>query len=196
MLKRVMLFGLLGAVAVALVACAPPPEPPAVEEEPAPPPPPPPPVYELTEVDIIAEEPEFTSRNIAILGVKVGDVTNDVGDLLGDIDNTITLEDDYKTAYQGGGLVVYTFKLTGIARRIEITAFLEEDLVAAPLQDWLDDGDVDQMRELMGEEEGKEEFPDNDNATEYVYDSRGIRFVTYDVDGFLIHAIRFSEYRD
>ena len=196
MLKRVMLCGLLGVAVVALVACAPPPEPAAVEEEPAPPPPPPPPVYELTEVDIIAEEPQFTSRNIAILGVKVGDVTNEVGDLLGDIDNTITLEDDYKTAYQGGGLVVYTFKLTGVARRIEITAFLEEDLVAAPLQDWLDDGDVDQMRELMGEEEGKEEFPDNDNATEYVYDSRGIRFISYDVDGFLIHAIRFSEYRD
>ena len=41
MLKRVMLFGLLGVMTLAVVACAPPPEPPPAEEEEAAPPPPP-----------------------------------------------------------------------------------------------------------------------------------------------------------
>lgn len=193
MLKQMALLGFLSILAVGMVACAPPPEP-VAEEEP-PPPPPPPPVYELTEVDIAAEEPDFTSRNISVLGVKVGDRTNDVGEALGDIANTQTDVEDYITAYQDGGLVLYTFKLTGRARRIEITSLFDEDLVATPLQDWLDDGDVDQLRELMGPEESIEELPDS-NATAYIYDARGIRFIQYDVSGTTVNAIRFSEYFD
>ena len=197
MLKQMVLFGFLSILAmglsVGIVACAPPPEP-VVEEE-APPPPPPPPVFELTEVDLTDEEPDFTSRNVSVLGVKVGDRTNDVGDVLGDIANTQTDVDDYITAYQDGGVVIYTFKLTGAARRIEITSLFSEDLVAVGLQDWLDDGDVDGLRELMGPEESIEENPDSD-ATEYVYDSRGIRFIQYDLSGTEVNAIRFSEFFD
>ncbi len=194
MLKQMALLGFLSILAVGMVACGPPPEP-VVEEEPPPPPPPPPPVYELTEVDLIAEEPDFTSRNISVLGVEVGDRTNDVGDVLGEIANTRTDVDDYITAYQDGGIVVYTFKLTGAARRIEITSLFDEDLVAAPLQNWLDDGDLDQLRELMGPEESIEELPDSD-ATEYAYDARGLRFIQYDVSGTEVNAIRFSEFFD
>ena len=193
MLKQMALLGFLGVLAVGMVACAPPPEP-VAEEEP-PPPPPPPPVYELTEVDLAAEEPDFTSRNISVLGVKVGDRTNDVGEALGDIANTRTDVDDYITAYQGGGVVIYTFKLTGAARRIEITSLFDDAIVTSGLQDWLDDGDLDQLRELMGPEESIEELPDSD-ATEYVYDARGMRFIQYDLSGTEINAIRFSEFFD
>ena len=193
MLKQMALLGFLSILAVGMVACAPPPEP-VAEEEPPPPPPPPPPVFELTEVDLIAEEPEFTSRNISVLGVEVGAVTNDI-ETLGDIDNTRNDIDDYIIAYQGGGVVLYSFKLTGQARRIEITSLFGEDLVSQPLQDWLDDGDLDQMRELMGPEETIEELADSD-AIEYSYDARGIRFIQYDLSGTEINAIRFSEFFD
>jgi hypothetical protein len=194
MLKQMALLGFLSILAVGMVACGPAPEP-VAEEEPPPPPPPPPPVYELTEVDLATEAPDFTSRNVSVLGVKVGDRTNDVGDVLGEIANTQTDVDDYITAYQGGGVVVYTFKLTGAARRIEITSLFDDDLASPPLQDWLDDGDVDQLRELMGPEESIEELPDS-NATAYVYDARGVRFIQYDVSGTEVNAIRFSEFFD
>lgn len=193
MLKQMALLGFLSILAVGMVACAPPPEP-VAEEEPPPPPPPPPPVFELTEVDLIAEVPEFTSRNISVLGVEVGAVTNDI-ETLGEIDNTRNDVDDYIIAYQGGGVVLYSFKLTGQARRIEVTSLFAEDLVSQPLQDWLDDGDLDQMREFMGPEETVDDLADSD-AIEYSYDARGIRFIQYDLSGTEINAIRFSEFFD
>ena len=193
MLKRVMLFGLVGAMSLAMVACGPAPEAPAAEEaEAAPPPPPPPPVFELTEVAITEEMPDFTSANVSVLGVKIGDTTRNVEEGLGELTNTRTSEQDYITAYRLGGIIIYTFKLTGKARRIEITDQLADDIEAPGLRAWLEDGDLDQMRELMGEEESMETDPDA-NATEYLYDARGIRFVTYDIGGVQVNAIRFSE---
>ena len=133
----------------------------------------PPQVYELTEVDIIAEEPDFTSRNISVLGLKVGNWTNVVDRAPGEIDNTRPDAEDYiTTRYLDGGVVVFTSELTGRAHRIEITSLFGEELVSEPLQAWLDDGDVDQMRKLMGPEDTVEELPD-DSATEYVYGARG-----------------------
>ena len=155
----------------------------------------PPQTYELTEVDIVIEEPDFTSRNISVLGLKVSDRTNDVDTALGEIDNTRTGVEDYITAYRNGGVLVYTSKLTGRARRIEITSLFGEDLVSDPLQAWLEDGDLDQMRELMGPADNVEELPDDD-ATEYVYDTRGILFVQYQIGNQTVNAIRFSEYFD
>jgi hypothetical protein len=194
MLKQIAFFSVMSIMVLGVVACGPAPEP-VAEEEPPPPPPPPPPVYELTEVDLVAEEPDFTSRNISVLGVKVGDRTNDVGDALGDIDNTNSDADHYITAYQGGGIVIYTFKLTGAVRRIEITSLFGEGLASPPLQAWLDDGNLEQMRELMGPEETVEELPET-NATEYVYEARGIRFVKTQVGNRTVNSIRFSEYFD
>ena len=111
-------------------------------------------VYELTEVDIVAEEPDFTSRNISVLGLKVGDWTNVIDTAPGEIDNTRPDAEDYiTTRYLDGGVVVFTSELTGRAHRIEITSLFGEELVSEPLQAWLDDGDVDQMRKLMGPED-------------------------------------------
>ena len=155
----------------------------------------PPQVYELTEVDIVAEEPDFTSRNISVLGLKVGDWTNVIDTAPGEIDNTRPDAEDYITGYLNGGVLVFTSELTGRARRIEITAHFDEDLVSEPLQAWLDDGDVDQMRELMGPEHSVEEFPDK-GWTEYVYDARGIRFIQDYGGGRTVNAILFSEYFD
>ncbi len=195
MLKRVMLFSLVGAMTLGLVGCGPAPEAPAAEEEAAPPPPPPPPVFELTEVAIEEEMPDFTSRNVSVLGVKLGDTTRNVEGDLGDLTNTRTSDEDYITAYRLGGIIIYTFKLTGKARKLEITDQLAEDIQAPALRAWLEDGDLEQMRGLMGDEEGMETDPDV-NSIEYLYDARGIRFVIYDIGGVKVNAIRFSEFRD
>src|SRR5262245_65558016 len=48
------------------------------------------PVYELTKDDITTHE-GWTSRNISILGVKIGDKTRDVEKNLGAVENTRTL---------------------------------------------------------------------------------------------------------
>jgi hypothetical protein len=197
MLTRLMLYGFLGVAAMAVVACGPAPEPPVVEEEP-PPPPPPPTVYELTEAAITEEEPNFTSRNISTLGVRIGDTTRNVEGALGEIANTRNAPDDYITAYQDGGIVIYTFKLTGRVRQIEITSLFADEIASEPLRTWLEDGDLDQMRELMGEEAGVEtpETDGDSEQTEYLYDQRGIRFIKYNLAGEEVNAIRFSEYRD
>jgi hypothetical protein len=100
MFNRLLFVSLLSLSAVAFVACAPP-EPPAEEEPPPPPPPPPPTVYDLGEVDILAEEPEFTSRNVRFAGIQIGDITNDVLDVLGDqVGTTVNSADqqDYVSA--------------------------------------------------------------------------------------------------
>src|SRR5215471_13695313 len=48
------------------------------------------PVYELTKDDITTHE-GWTSRNISVLGVKIGDKTRDVEKELGAVENTRTL---------------------------------------------------------------------------------------------------------
>ncbi len=195
MLKRTTLFCILGVLVLSLAGCGAPPAPVEEEEEAAPPPEPPPPVYELTEQEVTVEEPAFTSRNISVLGIKVGDVTRSVEENLGDVVNTRTGDQDYITAYQNGGLVIHTFKLTGKARKIEITSFFADELADEKLKSLLKSGDLDEMRELLGEEQGTEEIADA-NETDYIYADRGIRFIQYDVQGQTINAIRFEEYRD
>src|SRR5215475_16061043 len=48
------------------------------------------PVYELTKDDITTHE-GWTSRNISILGAKIGDKTNSVDKAFGPVDNSRTL---------------------------------------------------------------------------------------------------------
>src|SRR4051794_2098778 len=61
------------------------------------------PVYELTK-DVITSHEGWTSRNISVLGVKLGDKTREVEKKLGNVENTRTLPDDYLTIYQGNGV--------------------------------------------------------------------------------------------
>ena len=196
MLKRVTMFGLLSILVLGIGACAPAPEPepePVVEEA-APPPPPPSPTYELTEVVISDVEPEFTSQNVMILGVKLGDSTNAVVENLGEqTGTTIVGEDDYLTVYQEGGIILYTHKQTGIAHRIEIASPYADQIADPNLATWLRDGDPVVLREWMGDEEALENVPENNNATEFAYDSRGLRFVQYLIEGQDYFAVRFSQ---
>lgn len=180
----------LGCAALAL-GCASP-EPPAEEAPPAPPPSPPPPVYDITEVDITVEEPGFTSRNMSLLGFKLGDMTTTMGDNLGTVDNTVTLATEYLSDFRSGAIRVYTIRQTGVASQIEITTTFADEVASPPLRTWLEDGDLEQMHELMGGPEEATEENDS-GGTEYVYDSRGLRFIQYPSG---VNGIRFSQYRD
>src|SRR5262245_26551486 len=150
------------------------------------------PVYELTKDDIMSHD-GWTSRNISVLGVKLGDKTREVEKNLGSVENTRTLPDDYLTVYQGEGLFIYTFKLTGKARRIEVNQAFAKKIADPKLQKLLTTGDVKYMRELFGMEEGEAVQNTDDNSTEYPYDSRGFSFVKFKVGGKTVNAIRFKE---
>ena len=152
------------------------------------------PVYEITK-DEITSHPGWTSRNISILGVKLGDKTREVEKNLGAVENTRTLPEDYLTIYDGNGIFVYTFKITGKARRIEVNQAFAKKVADAKLQKLLTAGDLKTMRDVLGMEEGAPVDNTDDNATEYPYDSRGFRFVRFKVGGKTLNAIRFVELR-
>jgi hypothetical protein len=200
MFNRVVLFTILSVVILSLTGCgsaedskqaaqpaaasAPAPKP---EEEKVP-------LYEITK-DEITTHPGWTSRNITVLGVKAGDRTRDVEKNLGAVDNSRTLPEDYLTIYQGNGIFVYTFKLTGKARKIEVYQAFAKKVADMKLQKLLNSGDLKTMREVLGMEEGQAVQNTEDNSTEYPYDSRGFRFVKFKVGAKTLNAIRFLELR-
>lgn len=194
MVKRVTLLALVSLMVLA-AACGDGSQPTQTSQAPSPPPKPkeePVTIYEITKDDITTH-PDWTSRNISVLGVKLGDTTRNVEKNLGELENTRTGQEDYITAYQKGGIVVHTFKLTGKARRIEVTGLFAK-VADAKLKKLLTGGDLNDMRELFGQEEGMQENTD-ENATEYFYDARGFRFVKYRIRGRVINALRFLEVR-
>jgi len=165
---------------------------PAVAPAPAPKPEENVPIYELTKDEVTSHD-GWTSRNISVLGVKLGDKTREVEKNLGNVENTRTLPEDYLTIYQGGGIFMYTFKLTGKARKIEVNQALAKKVADPKLQKLLNSGDLKYMRELFGMEEGDAVQNADDNSTEYPYDSRGFRFVKFKIGGKTLNALRFVE---
>src|SRR5215831_7573144 len=199
MFNRVMLLAALGTLILCLAGCGGEEEKkaesapqPAAAPAPAPKPEENVPVYELTKDDITSH-PGWTSRNISVLGVKLGDKTRDVEKNLGSVENTRTLPEEYLTIYQGNGIFVYTYKLTGKARKIEINQAFAKKVADAKLQKLLSTGDLKTMRDVLGMEEGEAIKNTDDNATEYPYDSRGFRFVKFNVGGKTLNALRLVE---
>ena len=198
MFNRVLLHAALGTLILCLAGCGGEEEKKAESPQPAAAPAPAPkpeenvPVYELTKDDIMSHD-GWTSRNISVLGVKIGDKTREVEKNLGNVENTRTLPEDYLTVYQGNGLFIYTFKLTGKARKIEVNQAFAKKIADAKLQKLLNTGDLKYMRELFGMEEGDAVQNADDNSTEYPYDSRGFRFVKFKIGGKTLNALRFIE---
>jgi hypothetical protein len=201
MFNRVMLFAMLSMLILCLAGCggdddtkqaaqpaaAPAPKP--VEEKA--------PVYELTKDEVTKHE-GWTSKNISVLGAKIGDKTREVEKDLGKMENTRTLKDEqnnneYLTIYQGQGVFVYTTALTGKLRMLEINQNFEKKIADPKLQKLLTGGDLKYMHEVLGMEEGEPVQNADEMSTEYRYDSRGIRFVKFKVGGKTINAIRFIE---
>jgi len=198
MFKRISLLALLSSLILCLAGCggeqpaAPTDQkaaaPAAKKEEP------PVETYDITKVSL-TDHADWSSRNVAILGAKIGDVTNKVLPNFGKMDNTRTLADDYLTIYQDSGLFVYTQKTSGKIRKFEIYDAFAKQIVDEKLKKLLTSGDLKYMREAFGQEEKMEENTEDPNSpgTEYVYDSRGFRFVKYKVGNRTLNALRFTE---
>src|SRR5215510_12984027 len=160
MFNRVVLFTILSVVILSVTGCgsaedskqaaqpaaasAPAPKP---EEEKVP-------LYDITK-DEITTHPGWTSRNISVLGVKLADRTRDVEKNLGAVENTRTLPEDYLTVYQGNGVFVYTFKLTGKARKIEVYHAFAKIVANTKLLTFFATSHVKTMREVLGMEEAE-----------------------------------------
>src|SRR2546426_10313997 len=101
MFNRVMLVAVIGMLTLGLAGCggeekktesAPQPAPATKPEEKVP-------VYELTKEDLTTHE-RWTSRNVSILGAKLGDRTRGVEKNLRNGENSRTLPEDYLTEKQ------------------------------------------------------------------------------------------------
>lgn len=196
MFNRVMLLALVSTLVLSLAGCGGgEPAQQATEQAAAPAAPPPPPkpepVYELTKDDITSHS-DWTSRNISILGAKLGDKTNSIVKNFGEQENTRTLQDDYLTIYQKNGLFVYTFKLTGKIRTFEVYEPFAGKIKDEQLKKLLTGGNLKYMRDTFGMEEKMEENAE-EMSTEYAYDAKGFRFVKYKVGGKTLNALRFTE---
>jgi hypothetical protein len=194
MLNRLTLFVVFGTITLGLSACGESPAP--AKEADAPKAEAPKaaavegPYYELTK-DTITSNPDWNSRNVMVMGIKLGDKTNDVAEknLGAQMGKTNVLADEYQTYYQKNGVALFTFKLTNKIKRIEVLQVFAEKIADPKLKNLLASGDLKQMRDIFGMEESMEEKPDI-MGTEYVYDARGIRFIKYKTGN---NGLRFSE---
>jgi hypothetical protein len=201
MSKSVLSLALAGMIVLSLAGCggepqqeqkaAATPAPEVKKEEP------PPPLYDITK-ESLTSHPDWTSRNVQVLGTKIGDKTTTVQNNFGKLENTRTLPQrgpepaEYLTIYQGNGLFVYTQQLTGKLIKFEIYDTFSKQLADDKLKKLLSGGDLKYMREILGPEEKTEENAD-DQSTEYVYDNKGFRFVKFKVNGKTLNCLRFSE---
>jgi len=191
MLNKFTLTVVLGALVIGLAACS---EPPKPAEEPvaaAPKAAPEPegPYYEVTKDDLTTH-PDFTSRNIKIMGIKIGDSTADMEKAFGKATQLPTvLDKHYLSFYQDNGLGVYTFKMTAKVDRMELLKAFAGRVADAKIKALLMSGDLKQMRAIFGMEEEMIDKPD-EMGVEYIYDARGIRFIKY-MNG--TNGLRFGE---
>jgi hypothetical protein len=199
MSNRVMLLAISSMLILCLAGCAGGGETqqatqPAAQAPPPKPAEPPVELYELTK-DNITSHKDWTSRNITIMSVKIGDKANDVlVKNLGQQENTRTLPEvkEYLTIHQNNSLFVYTYGPTNRIRKIEVYDVFAKKIADEKLKKLLTTGDLKFMRQEFGMEEGVVENKE-DMATEYSYDSRGFRFVRFKINGRNVNAIRFSE---
>ena len=199
MLIRTALAAMLGLTLLGVQGCAPVP---TEKSEPAPvaakAAEPQGPYYELTKDDL-SSHPDWTSRNITILGAKLGDVTKNVEKNFGPSDTSLTRNtgQDYLTVYQNKSLFAFTFKSNGKLRKLQVYGPFASKIADPKLKKLLMSGDLKSMRDALGMEERVEQSAEDPTApaTEYVYDSRGFRFVQYKVQGQTINSLLFGEVR-
>jgi hypothetical protein len=139
------------------------------------------PYYELTKDDITTHE-GWTSRNITLLGAKIGDKTNAVSKNFGKLVVTEPMGDYYRTVYDDVSYAIYTHQMTGVLHKIEIYNRFAPKVKDANLRKMLSSGDVETVRKILGPEEGLDLNPST-TGEETIYDAKGFRFVKYNLEG-------------
>ncbi len=105
---------------------------------------------------------------------------------------TRTLESQYLTVYHGNSLSVYTNKSNGELIRFEIFENFAPFIADTKLKKLLREGDLELLRLMFGPED-RSVINADENATEYIYDRRGIAFVKYAIGDRTISALRFEK---
>jgi hypothetical protein len=152
------------------------------------------PFYELTK-DEITSHPDWTSKNITFKGAKIGDKGVAIEKALGKGDKekqVVNVGDQYRTIYGQSSFAIYTYKMTGELQKIEIYGKIADQIADPKLKKLLATADLKFMRETFGMEE-KEEENFNTTGKEYVYDSKGFRFVQYNYPGQKVNSLLFSK---
>lgn len=197
MSKRLTLLALVSLLVLSLAGCGSEPVPQDTKSAAAPAPAakkeePPATVYELTK-DPITTHPDWTSKNISVMGAKVGDAGKDLEKNLGKVENTRTDSEkkEYLTIHQTNGVFAYT-SFAGKVKRIEVYQVFADKVADEKLKTLLTKGDLALMRQLFGAEE-KTEDNEGERSTEHSYESKGFSFVKFTVNGRSLYAIRFFE---
>jgi hypothetical protein len=194
MFRRRVVSALFG-VLILTVSCA---EAPPREDETEPAPAPAPvaekvegPYYDLTKEDVTSHA-DWTSMNITLKGVKIGDKYANVEKNLGKPQKTDLIgADQYRAVFDKSSFAIYTYKMTQEIQKIEIYGSMADRIADPQFKKLLSSGDLKYMRETFGMEEKSEINPDT-SGMEYFYDARGFRFVQYD-PGTRINALMFSK---
>jgi hypothetical protein len=196
MFRKVTLSAILGVLILTVASCAaeePEDETPAPETPAAKPAEPEGPFYELTK-DEITSKPDWTSKNITLRGVKIGDKSNpaEFEEKLGKFRATDPVGDFYRAVSEGTKFAIYTHKMTGELQKLEVYSPYADQVSDPKLRRLLSGGSLDYMREAFGMEDTADFNPDT-NAEEFVYNSKGFRFAKYDLEGTKINSIIFSK---
>jgi hypothetical protein len=150
------------------------------------------PYYELTK-DEITSHPDWTSKNITFKGLKIGDKGPAIEKALGKSDKIDNLNTEhYRSIYGQSSFAIYTFKLTTELQKIEIYGKIAGQIADPKFKKLVSTGDLKFMREAFGMEE-KAEQNLNTSGMEYIYDSKGFRFVQYETGGQRVNALLFSK---
>jgi len=191
MFRRLTLSATLGALLLA-ASCAETKVEEAPDEAPAPAPVQEGPFYELTK-DEITSHPDWTSKNITFKGLKIGDKGPAIEKALGKSDKIDNVSPEhYRSIYGQSSFAVYTFKNTTELQKIEIYGKIAGQIADPKFKKLLSTGDLKYMREAFGMEE-KAEQNFNTTGMEYIYDSKGFRFVQYNTGGQKVNALLFSK---
>ena len=150
------------------------------------------PYYELTKDDITGHA-DWTSRNVTLKGVKIGDNGRDSESALGKVDKTEPVGVDYyRSVFEKSSFALYTQKMTGEIHKVEIYGTMADKIADPKFKKLLTGGSLDYMREAFGMEE-KAEINFDTTAMEYYYDAKGFRFAQYNLGGTAVNAIIFSK---
>jgi hypothetical protein len=196
MFRKVTLSAILGLLILTVASCA--------AEEPKDETPEPAPVaakpaeaegpyYDLVK-DEFTSKPDWTSKNVTLKGVKIGDKSkpSEFEEKLGKFRATDPVGDFYRAVSDGTKFAIYTQKMTGELQKIEIYTPYADQLADPKLKKLLSGGSLDYMREAFGKEDSAD-FNVDTNAEEFTYNAKGFRFAKYDLGGTKINSIIFSK---
>jgi len=193
MLRRLTLSAALGVLIVA-ASCA---ETPKPEEAPAPvaataPPKVEGPYYELTKEEVTSH-PDWTSMNVMLKGIKIGDKGAAIEKTLGTADKIdLVGVDYYRAVYGKSSFSIYTYKHTTELQKIEIFGRMADQIADPKFKKLLSTHDLKFMREAFGMEESAAQNLDT-TAMEWIYDAKGFRFAEYNLTGQKVYALVFSK---